>query len=67
MYDFQRDVTNVSYGSKENEIVTMLSTLLNGKGIESCDENKTEIIQYYNSTKGGRVDMDQKIRYYSIK
>ena len=24
-------------------------------------------MQYFNSTKGGRDDMDQKVRYYSIK
>ena len=39
----------------------------NDKGIQSCGENKPQTMQYYNSTKGGRDDVDQKVRYYSIK
>ena len=31
--------------------------------IESCGENKPEVIQYCNSTKGGRDDMGQKVGY----
>ena len=67
MCGFQRDATIVSYGRKKNEIVTLLSTMHNDKGIESHSENKPGIIQYYNSTKGGRDDMHQMVRYYSIK
>ena len=33
----------------------------------SCGENKPEIIQYYNSTKGEEDTIDQMVRYYSIK
>ena len=67
MYVFQRDATIVSFGSKKNKIVTLLRTMHNGKGIESCGEKKPEIIQYYSSTKGAVETMHLMIRYYSIK
>ena len=38
----------------------------NDKGIESLGETKPEIIQYYNSTKGGVDTMDQMVRYYIV-
>ena len=67
MYVFQRDATIVSFGSKKNKIVTLLRTMHNGKGIESCGENKPEIIQYYSSTKGEVDTIDQMVHQYSIK
>ena len=67
MYGFQRDSTIVSYCPKKNKVVTLLSTMHNDKGIESPGETKPEIIQYYNSTKGGVDTMDQMVRYYSTK
>ena len=65
MCGFQRDAIIVSYGRNKNKIVTLLSTMHKHKGENS--ENKPGIILYYNSTKGGRDDMDQMVRYYSIK
>ena len=67
MYGFQRDSTIVSYCLKNNKVVTLLSTMHNDRGIESPGETKPEIIQYYNSTKGGVDTMDQMVRCYSTK
>ena len=39
----------------------------NDEGMWSCGENKPEIIHYYNSTKRGRDDTDQIVRYCTIK
>ena len=67
MDGFQRDATIVSYDPNKNKNDTLLSTMQNEKGILSCGENKPEIIQYYDLTKGGTDDMDQIARYCSIK
>ena len=67
MHCFQINETFVSYGPKTNKIVTLLSTMRSEKGIQSCGDNKPEIIQYYKSTTGRRDDMDQIAGYSSIK
>ena len=59
---FQRDATIiiVSYCPKKNKVATLLNTIINDKDIvESPGETKPEIIQYYNSTKGGVDTMIQ--------
>ena len=48
---------------RENQIFILVSTVHNDKGIESCGENKPEIFQYYNSTKGGVDSLDQMVWY----
>ena len=67
MYGYQKDATIVSYCPKKNKVVTLLSTMHNDKGNETSNENKPEIIQYYNSTKGGVDTLDQMARGYSTK
>ena len=59
IYGFQRDATIVSYCPKKNKVVTLLSTMHSDNSSESTTKNKLEIIEYYNSTKGGVDTMDQ--------
>ncbi|GFN88323.1 PiggyBac transposable element-derived protein 4-like protein [Plakobranchus ocellatus] len=59
-FAFQEKATMVSYKSKKNKVVTLLSTMHSDKAV-SEDEKKPDIVAFYNSTKG-RVDgMDQKV------
>ena len=58
----ERNSANVSYYPKKNKIVTLLSTMHNDKGIDSCGENNPEIKQYYISTNGGVYTMDQMLQ-----
>ena len=48
-------------------MVTLLSTMHSVKGSESTTKNKHEIIEYYNSTKGGVDTMDEMTQCYSTK
>ena len=58
----------VSYCPKKGKVVTLLSTMHSDKGTESpAPEKKSEVITYYNATKGGVDTMDQMVRSFISK
>ena len=57
-----------SYCPKKGKVVTLLSTMHLVKGTESPGpEKKTEVITYYNATKGSIDTMDQMVRWFTTK
>ena len=57
-----------SYCPKKRKMVTLLSTMHLDKGTESPGpEKKTEVITYYNATKGGVDTTDQMVRWFTTK
>lgn len=61
-------MTVVQYVPKKYKLVTLLSTLHHEKNIlEGHPKKLPEIIQFYNSTKGGVDTMDQLLRTYTCK
>ena len=67
VYGFQRDATSVSYCPEKNKVVAVLSTMHSDKGRDPTTKNKSDITEYYNSTKEGVDTMDQMTRCYSTK
>lgn len=64
VYGFKKDVTIISYTTKRNKAVILLSSMHHLKSTDP-ETGKPEIISFYNSTKG-RVDaMDEKCAKYS--
>ncbi|GFO35331.1 PiggyBac transposable element-derived protein 4 [Plakobranchus ocellatus] len=64
---FQEKATMVSYKSKKNKVVTLLSTMHSDKAVSEDEKKKPGIVAFYNSTKGGVDGMDQKVHKYSCK
>ena len=58
-----------SYCPKKGKLViTLLSTIHLDKGAKSPGpEKKTEVITYYNATKGGVDTINQMVRRFTIK
>lgn len=69
LFVFADRCTLVSYVPKKNRNVLLLSTMHHDDQIDpsSGDNNKPEIITYYNKTKGGVDVVDQKRKQYSVK
>ncbi|GFO31988.1 PiggyBac transposable element-derived protein 4 [Plakobranchus ocellatus] len=66
-FAFQEKATMVSYKSKKNKVVTLLSTMHSDKAVSEDEKKKPDIVAFYNSTKGGVDGMDQKVHKYSCK
>ncbi|KAJ8931329.1 hypothetical protein NQ314_015767 [Rhamnusium bicolor] len=66
MFGFQKNVTLVSYVPKANKNVLLASSLHHDDNIDkkTKDQNKPEIITFYNSTKGGVDMVDQPCSRY---
>lgn len=56
---FDKEKTLLSYIPKKNKNVTLLSTLHSGSTLISERTGKPDIIDFYNSTKGGVDTFDQ--------
>ena len=68
LYGCQKKAMIVSYCPKKGKVVTFLSTMHSDKGTESpAPEKKSEVIMYYNATKGGVDTMDQMVRWFTSK
>lgn len=65
-FGFTRNQTLVSYVPKKNRSVTLLSTLHHDQKINETNENKPEIIEYYNLTKGGDDALNQKCATFTV-
>ncbi|GFN83331.1 PiggyBac transposable element-derived protein 4 [Plakobranchus ocellatus] len=66
-FAFQEKATMVSYKSKKNKVVTLLSSMHSDKAVSEDEKKKPDIVAFYNSTKGGVDGMDQKVHKYSCK
>lgn len=58
MFIYHNEITAVSYKTKNNKVVTLLSTMHQGSSINE-NTKKPEIIMTYNDTKGGVDSFDQ--------
>lgn len=68
LFGFKGKVTMVSYVPKKKRAVILISTMHHDKAIDSNNmKNKPEIICFYNETKGGVDQMDQKVKNYTCK
>ena len=68
IYGYQKEAMIVSYCPKKGKLVTLLSTMHSDKGTElPAPEKKSEVITYYNATKGGVDTMDQMVRWFISK
>lgn len=67
LFGFQERCTIVSYVPKKNKAVMLLSSMHHTGDIVVEDNNKPEIIKYYNETKGGVDSLDQLIHAYMSK
>lgn len=67
VFGLKKNMTLLSYKPKQNKIEMLLSTLNHDDKIDqySGENYKPEIINYYNSTKGGVDTVDFMKRYYS--
>uniref|UniRef100_A0A1B6CUS1 PiggyBac transposable element-derived protein domain-containing protein n=1 Tax=Clastoptera arizonana TaxID=38151 RepID=A0A1B6CUS1_9HEMI len=65
MYGFQFDKTLVSYVTKRNKGVILLSTM-HDSAVTDADTGKQEIIIDYNKTKGGVDTCDKMCAAYSV-
>lgn len=68
MFGFQKNTTVVSYMSKKNKNVILLSTLHHDDSIDykTNDKQKPEIVTFYNLTKGGVDTLDKLSAAYNI-
>ncbi|XP_059169788.1 piggyBac transposable element-derived protein 4-like [Physella acuta] len=65
---FRPETTLVSYQSKKQKNVLLLSTMHNNPDIDSTNAlKKPEIVLYYNKTKGGVDAMDQMAKAFTVK
>uniref|UniRef100_A0A336MDY1 CSON010564 protein n=1 Tax=Culicoides sonorensis TaxID=179676 RepID=A0A336MDY1_CULSO len=64
---FTKYVTMCSYVPKKNKSVIMLSSMHQTCDIDATAKTKPEIINYYNSTKGGVDTMDKMLSEYTVK
>lgn len=62
LFGFTKDITLVSFTPKSNKCVILASSMHHGSSIENT--GKPEIIEFYNSTKGGVDSLDQKCAIY---
>ena len=65
MFGFQKHSTLVSFTPKKNKSVVLLSTMHRDAKVDA-ETKKPEIIQFYNSTKGGVDTVDQLCGNYSV-
>lgn len=65
LFGFTSDKTLASYVPKKNQSVVMISTMHHDKSVDQ-ESGKPEVIQFYNSTKGGVDSLDQKCANYSV-
>ena len=65
MFGFQKHATLVSFTPKKNKSVVLLSTMHRDAKVDA-ETKKPEIIQFYNSTKGGVDTVDQLCGNYSV-
>nr|CAH7732627.1 unnamed protein product [Callosobruchus chinensis] len=68
IFGFQEDATLVSYCSKKNKAVLVLSTMHFDDAIDSTthEERKPEMVTFYNMTKGGVDVLDQLCHNYDV-
>lgn len=64
---FHGSTTMVSYVQKKNDCVLLLSTMHNDAIVSESFRNKPEIIEYYNETKSGVDQLDQKVKCFTTK
>ena len=62
---FENKITLCKYTHKPGKSVVMISSLHDDNNIE--ENNKPEIINYYNQTKAGVDLLDQIVRFYTVK
>ena len=65
MFNFQKHATLVSFTPKKNKSVVLLSTMHHDAAVDA-ETKKSEIIHFYNSTKGGVDIVDQLCGNYSV-
>ncbi|XP_045448241.1 piggyBac transposable element-derived protein 1-like [Melitaea cinxia] len=65
LYGFQRNKTLLSFVPKKNVSVTLVSSMHHAP-VTNPETKKPEIIDFYNSTKGGVDALDQKCAAYSV-
>ena len=65
VFGFVQDKTLVSYVPKKNKAVVLVSSMHHSSEV-NAQSSKPEIIEFYNSTKGGMDALDQKCAMYSI-
>ena len=65
MFGFQKYATLVSLTLKKNQSVVLFSTIHRDAKVDA-ETKKPEIIQFYNSTKGGVDTVDQLCGNYSV-
>lgn len=63
MYGFTNDTTLLSYLSKRNKTVFMVSTMHHDQAIDS-EKGIPEMISFYNSSKGGVDSLDENFSYF---
>lgn len=66
MFGFSGQLTLVSYVPKKNRAVILLSSMHHDTAIEG-EMKKPEIINHYNSHKGGVDNLDHLVGIYSVK
>lgn len=64
-FGFTRDKTIVSYVPKKNKSVVLISSMHHDKSVNGTN-GKPEIIDFYNSSKGGVDALDQKCALYEV-
>ena len=68
LYGNQKEAMIVFYCPKKGKLVILLSTMHSDKGTQlPAPEKKSEVITYYNETKGGVNTMDQMVRWFIFK
>ena len=65
IFGFQKEVTLVSYSLKKSKSILILSTIHSDASIDETN-NKPDVINFYNSTKGGFDTVDQLYGNYSV-
>ena len=65
MFGFQKHAALVSFTPKKNKSVVLFSTMHRDAKVDA-ETKKPEIIQFYNSTKGGVDTIDQLCGNYSV-
>ncbi|CAK1583895.1 unnamed protein product [Parnassius mnemosyne] len=65
IYGFQKDKTLVSFVPKKNNSIALISSM-HHETVTNPETKKPEIIEFYNSTKGGVDALDQKCAAYSV-
>lgn len=64
LYGFRENCTLLSYVPKKNKVVLLISSMHNTAQVN--ESNKPEIIDFYNSTKGGVDTVDQMKGHFSV-